>query len=285
MRNAAASRPQTVVNNTTVNQTVVVQRLEREASDLNGMIELYRTIIKEQTARSSAAAACKGVAQQSVAVLSTRMRDSQKAYESRATEFRQYVTSVRPNDTDLHISARRVSELFPKVPYFIVGTTETGDFWLEPTVTDSGSLSFNLKFVDTGGGTEKVRGTIPMSPDELTETRDALCKLGEWSAISHENRVQRNLTKRVVCFPSDRCPAEGAKRDGMSSTEVVFKVYDDGRTAGRIQRNRGRFEEGYDISVESALLLQAYLTHVLAEGRQEFDAGTRTDTEVRDLFK
>jgi hypothetical protein len=60
-------------------------------------------------------------------------------------------------------------------------------------------------------------------------------------------------------------------------------IYEDGRTAGRIQLNKGLFEEGYNISVDSASMLQAYFKHVLTEGKEE--AGSRTDDQLKQLFK
>jgi hypothetical protein len=71
----------------------------------------------------------------------------------------------------------------------------------------------------------------------------------------------------------------------MASTEIDFKVYEDGSTAGRIQRNKGLFEDGYNISIESALMLQAYMSHILTEGKTDFQAGSRTDEQMKDLFK
>lgn len=284
-RDAAATRPQTVINNSTTNNTVVVvQRLEAEAAEARGMRDLYAAILREQANRATSPEACRSVQRQTTAVLTERQRDVAKQFAERTAELSRYSTSVRPNDPDNRITARRASELFPKIPFYIPATPETGEFWLEPNVTETGELAFNLKFIDTGSNVDKVRSTIPLTPPELGTVRDALCKVSEWSEVAHQNRVT-NLTKRVVCFPAERCPEEGGKRDGAASTEIIFAVHEDGRTSGRIQRNRGRFADGYNMSTESALLLQAYLTHVLLEGKQEFDASTRTREQVRDLFK
>ena len=283
-REAAASRPQTVIQNNTVNNTAIVQRLENEASDLRGMMALYRDIIREQSQQNATVSACHGVAAETRAVLTNRLREVETGFRERTTQLSGYVTSIRPNDPDLKITARRASELFPKIPFYIPATPETGEFWLEPNVTDTGELAFNLKFIDTGAGIDKVRSTIPLNVRELETVRDALCKLTDWATVAHKNRVT-NFSKRASCFPEARCPEEGGKRDGVSSTEIIFAVQEDGRTSGRIQRNRGRFTDGYNMSMESVLLLQAYLNHVLLEGKQEFDAGTRTREEVRDLFK
>jgi len=65
----------------------------------------------------------------------------------------------------------------------------------------------------------------------------------------------------------------------------VFQVYEDGSTSGRIQRNKGRFSEGYNMSVESSILLSAYLIYMRDVGSKEFNIGVMTDEEVKDLFE
>ena len=285
-RDAAAARPQTVINNTTTN-VLVVQRLETEASDLRGLMDLYRGIIQEQRqeAADSACGSVSGVAQEAVAALNARIADLQGQFRERTTELSQYMTSIKPNDPDLQITARKSSELFPKIPYSIPGTTEQGDFWLEPNVTDAGELSFSLKFIDPKStAVDKIRTSITMSPQELNLTRTALCKSAQWSRTAHENRV-RGMKKRLTCFPEIKCPVENEKRDGAASAEIIFAVGDDGSTGALIQRNRGRYQDSYLISIGSAMLLQTYLGHISYQGKQEFESGTRTQEQVRDLFK
>jgi hypothetical protein len=279
---AATTRPQTVIQNNTINQTVVIQRLETESAELRGMMDLFRVIIAEQRRQTSGS--CQVVANQTATVITAQISEMQGRFVERTTELSKYVTSVRPNDPDRRITARRASELFPKIPFVIRGTPEQGEFWLEPSVSDTGVLSFNLKFIDINSGIEKVRGTVPLSSLELATVRDALCKLNAWSETAHKNRVI-DFTKRVVCFPEPNCPEESGKRDGVASVEIIFGVDGDGRTGGRIQRNRGRIAESYDISIESAMLLQAYLNHILVEGTTEFDAGSRTTEQKRELFQ
>ena len=58
-----------------------------------------------------------------------------------------------------------------------------------------------------------------------------------------------------------------------------------GSTAGRIQRNKGRFVEGYNVSIESAMLLQAYLGRVIKEAKLEFDSGTQDKKSLDQLFQ
>jgi hypothetical protein len=81
------------------------------------------------------------------------------------------------------------------------------------------------------------------------------------------------------------CPPDGERLDGKSSTEIRFTVYEDGSTAGRIQRNKGLFVEGYNVSIDSALMLQAYLNHVIKAAKLEFNSGTQTKKQLDEIFK
>ena len=100
----------------------------------------------------------------------------------------------------------------------------------------------------------------------------AIAKISLWSDIAHRNEVRRHYRKRVDCFPDASCPRDGDKIDGKSSTEIVFFVNEDGSTGGRIQRNNGRYDEGYNVSVKSARLLASYLGYVQSRGERDYAA-------------
>jgi hypothetical protein len=275
----------TTVTASTTTNTPAIQGLTNDASEIRGLIDLYTKMIAEQKQVATGDDDPAGTASQAIAILNGRIAELQKQFKDKTTQLSTYQTSIRPNDPDLRISARKASELYPKVPWYIPGTSEIGEFWIEPFVTDTGSLSFNLKFVDPKGVNDKVRATILLETKELDRAQKALLKLVNWSKVAHDKGIRRALTKRVDCFPSATCPDEGKKRDGVASTEIVFQVNEEGATSGRIQRNKGLYDEGYNISMESAVWLQAYLNHVLREGKSEFEAGSRSTDELKDLLR
>ena len=51
-----------------------------------------------------------------------------------------------------------------------------------------------------------------------------------------------------------------------------------------MQINKGQFNVGYNMSVESTILLQAYLIYMRDLGSKEFNVGVMTDDEVLRLF-
>ncbi len=271
------------VNNTT-NINIVVQNLNGEATDIQGQIALLSRVVEEQKSLKSSGREAAAAVDKTVSAIEARLTKLRGDHAEKTRELSRYQTNIRPIDQDLHVTARKASEIYPKVPYYINGTKETGEFWVEPHVSEEGNLLFRFRFIDTGSRDDRTRASIEMRPTELERTQRALLKLYDWSQIAHEKKLRRDFTKRLDCFPNDFCPVEGQKVDGKASTEILFEVNDDGSTNGRIQRNKGRFEEGYNISVESGLMLQAYLRYVLKEGRQEHETGTQTKEDLDKLF-
>jgi hypothetical protein len=92
--------------------------------------------------------------------------------------------------------------------------------------------------------------------------------------------------QRLVHIPSvGPSPLDGECVDGKASTEIRFNVYEDGATAGSIQRDKGRFVEGHNVSIETAMLLQAYLAHVIRQARMEFASGVQDKKSLDQLFQ
>ena len=259
--------------------------INKRIGDLGAQIEILTKVVGEQSElKKQANVEMRVPVEETITALNSRIKQLKSEYDVKDEEFSRYLTSVRPNDRDFYLTARRASESYPKIPYYISGTKEIGEFWIEPTVTDKGELLFGFKFVDTEASVEKVRGNIDMSRPEIEEVQNALLKLHEWSEKAHHENV-RSYEKRVVCFPEKDCPPDGERIDGKSSTEIRFIVNEDGATAGRIQRNKGLFVEGYNVSIDSALMLQAYLNHVIKAANKEYTSGRRTKKELDEMFK
>ena len=153
--------------------------------------------------------------------------------------------------------------------------------WIEPVVTDDGFLQFGFNFIDPLAAYDPVRDQIRFAETELPMLSEALTRVNEWTDVAQKNGVRRSFTRRVVCLPDGLCDQ---RISGVSSSEVVFQIYEDGSTAARIQRNRGAFSSGCNMSVESGLLLAAYLDYMHQVGLQEFKTGTMTEDDLNALF-
>ena len=192
-----------------------------------------------------------------------------------------FSTPIRPQNANLSVSAFRAADTFPKIPFYVPGTAEIGEMLVIPRVTDDGYLIYQFDFLDPTSTYDKVRDTIEVAHDDIQSMITGLHKIDEWTKVAQENNVIRRIEKTSSCIPEGLCEE---KKQGVSSTEVVFQIYEDGSTAGRIQRNKGKFAVGYNMSVESSILLSAYLTYMKEAGSKEFNIGVMTDKEVEKLF-
>ena len=194
-----------------------------------------------------------------------------------------YSTPIRPENANYKTSSFRAAEIFPRVPYYVPGTTETGEMLIIPRVTDEGFLVYQCDFIDPSAKLNNVRDSIDIYNESAKNVIKALNKVDEWTDVARlEGITGRRIEKRATCFPEKNC---AEKKTGISSTEVIFQIYEDGSTSGKIQRNKGRFSVGYNFSVESAILLSGYLEYMVDVGSKEFNIGTMTDKEVEDLFQ
>ena len=270
---------------------VVVQTNTAETAALRGQVEQLTALVRaseEQRTASKMPVARTPSGEDQVELSNideNSLADLGQRFEQAAANRASYRTPTRPDDQDFGRTVRTASEMFPRVPYYIPGTRESGRFWVEPRVSETGVLAYDMVFVDPRASVEQKRAVIDLTPDQLERTRIAVAKLSSWSAIAHRNEVRRAYRKRVDCFPEATCPRENEKLDGKASTEVVFIVADDGSTAGRIQRNKGLYDEGYNVSIPSAQLLASYLRYVQSRAERDFAAGRRTSADLDSMFK
>ena len=262
--------------------------MNKRIADLSAQISTLSKVLEEQKKQQEQTTDNeeKPAIEQTILAINLRIELLQKEFTEKDAIFSRYLTSIKPNDLDLYLTARKASQLYPKVPYYIPGTNETGEFWVEPKVTDAGELMFNFRLIDPAAENDTTRSLINMNLEQLELSQKALFKLYKNSVVAHEKKIRENYTKRVICFPTEQCPEERQKGEkGKTSTEVVFMIYEDGSTGGRLQQNKGAFQEGVNFSIDSALLLQAYLAHVIKEAKLEFESGTRTQEQLDEMFQ
>ena len=192
-----------------------------------------------------------------------------------------FTTPIKPSNANLQVSAFRASDTFPKVPFYIPGTNEIGETLVTPRVSSEGYLNYKFDFIDPVATYDKVRDSVLIPHDSVDELITGMGKIDEWTQVAQENGVNRRISKAAACIPTDACKV---KKTGISSTELVFQVYEDGSTSGRVQINKGQFNVGYNMSVESTILLQAYLIYMRDLGSKEFSVGVMSDEELLELF-
>ncbi len=194
----------------------------------------------------------------------------------------EYGTPIRPTNANLGVTAAKASEVFPRVPYYVPGTEEIGELWIKPHVTNEGILMYDFNFVAAQSDFDKIKETIEMTSENVRSVSEALVKVTEWSDKALSQGLRRHYEKSAICFPMAMC---GKTEAGNNSAEVIFVVYEDGSTAARLQENKGKFRSGYNVSIESGLLLAAYMDYMAEIGEKEFEANTMTDTDLDALFE
>ena len=194
---------------------------------------------------------------------------------------KKFSTPIKPNNSNLIVSAFRASDTFPKIPYYIPGTNEIGESLVTPKVSDDGYLNYEFDFIDPIATYDKVRDTVIIPHENIDQLISAMGQIYKWTEIAQQNSVNRRVSKTATCIPVRSCEVKEA---GNSSTEVIFQIYEDGSTSGRIQLNKGKFNVGYNMSVESTILLQAYLIYMRDVGSKEFSIGVMSDDDVLKLF-
>lgn len=264
----------------TTSQSASNERDELKAryNAMRDQLALLQEVLKHQQsqAQSPASGAKISALQAKIGVYVTQTDAMSNQYESR------YSTPIRPTNANLGITAAKAAEIFPKIPYYIPGTEETGEMLVVPTVTDTGELKYDFSFLDPGAEFGTVRESIMLAPKDIELAIDGFDKVSEWSDKAHEQGIRRRFDKRATCFPVENCKE---KKTGISSTEVDFLIYEDGSTAARVQRNKGTFSSGYNFSIESSLLLASYLEYMRDIGQKEFSVGSMTESDMHDMFK
>ena len=193
-----------------------------------------------------------------------------------------YGTPIRPTNANLGVTAAKASEVFPRVPYYVPSTDETGELWIKPFVTDAGMLMYDFNFVTEHSDFDNIRETIELTSENIRSVAGALVKVTEWSDKALSQNLHRSYEKSAFCFPSAMC---GKAEDGFNSSEVYFVLYEDGSTAVRLQKNKGKFRSAFNLSIESGLLLSAYMDYMAEIGEKDFAANTMTDKDLDGMFQ
>jgi hypothetical protein len=275
--NLSVESQQTVV---VVQSAEIPQDVQNEFDRLHGELEALTILLENQKATT--------------ATEDTTTRELAEAELNRLISLRtplvvsfeqetngKYQTPIRPTVDMLKLTVSQMSELWPKVPYYRPGTAEEGEFRLNTLVSDVGVLQYVLKFFDPQSSIQQI-GELSFSTEEIGLVRAGLGKSIAAADTLKSKGVAKVYSKSMACFPEAMC---AVKQEGNTSTEVIFRMNEDGATGVQLVRNKGKFPETYALSTQSAALLASYFDYIIDVGAKEFEAGSMTDSDIDALLK
>jgi hypothetical protein len=275
--NKSTNNPSNNSSDNTQNQKSL-DELKLRVNEIQKQIELLTAIVEDQKTRPETEFRQSKID----AILDQLAKYTAEQKKISKIAERIYQTPIRPVNQNLGITTLRASETFPKIPYYIAGTKEIGDMFVAPEVSDSGELYYDFRFMDSTSEYARVRESILIASGEVLMMVNGFEKIDAWTKITQDKDIRKRFSKRVICFPESDCLE---KKIGNTSTEVIFLIYEDGSTAAKVQRNKGDYSSGYNFSVESSMMLAAYLEFVKGIGEKDYETGSMTEEELGTLFK
>ena len=177
-------------------------------------------------------------------------------------------------------SAQKVAGIYPLIPFYTPGSGQVGELEVAPQATGKGVV-YNFKFVQHVGESNDTSNTITINSADIGQINYGIQKSHEWSVVAKKKGLRQLHQKVASCFPEDMCDDD--KSD--TPTKVLFMLYEDGSTAAKIQQKTSNNLFGYNLSIDSALLLASYLDYMKAKGEAEYSVGTMTDADLNSVFK
>ncbi len=178
------------------------------------------------------------------------------------------------------LSGQKVAGIYPLIPFYTPGSGQVGELEVAPRATGKGVV-YDFKFVQHISESNDSSNTISINSADIGQISHGIQKSHEWSAVAKKKGLRQLHQKAASCFPEDMCDDD----DSDTPTKVLFMLYEDGSTAAKIQQKTSSNLFGYNLSMDSALLLASYLDYMKAKGEAEYSVGTMTDADLNSVFK
>ncbi len=178
------------------------------------------------------------------------------------------------------LSGKKVAGIYPLIPFYTPGSGQVGELEVAPRATGKGVV-YDLKFVQHISGSNDSSNTISINSADIEQVNYGIEKSHEWSSVATKKGLRQLHQKVASCFPEKMCDDD--KSD--TPTKVLFMLYEDGSTAAKIQQKTSDNIYGYNLSIDSALLLASYLDYMKSKGEAEYSVGTMTDADLNSVFK
>ena len=279
---APSTAPETQQTIVVVQQSAQVEipvELQQEFDRMQGEVEALKLLLNSQESDAKDIGGQATITAEISRLIEQRTPELAKL---EADSNGKYLTPLRPTVSFLKPTTRQLSEYWPRVPYYKPGKDEQGEFFLAIEISDSGSVLFNLNFVDPNSSVQAIIDTWQYSEEDIQLLLGGLrgfLKANDKLAASGITKV---YSKQMVCFPEAQC---GEKKKGNTSTEVVLTMNEDGAIGAQLIRNRGAVPETYAMSAPSAALLTSYFDFIVDYGVKENEAASMTSEDIDKLLE
>jgi hypothetical protein len=212
---------------------------------------------------------------------------------SNQKEFSEKLMGIRPK-SDLDAADGNIYET--KIQYYIPGSEEIGEMWVNWFIDDDKGPMMRLNFMDPTHQYENKAYKIDISlePIEFPCNTDVntdsnkntspscqivkdLLRADRWGKIAKEKELKRRYKNRVSFIQGDE--------KSKISLAVYFQVYENGAMSAQLVHKKYGFPKRFNFTLANALELARYIENTRKKAQKKWFNQTRTKEDLDALFQ
>jgi len=212
---------------------------------------------------------------------------------SNQKEFSDKLMGIRPK-SDLDAADGNIYET--KIQYYIPGSEEIGEMWVNWFIDDDKGPMMRLNFMDPTHKYENKSYKIDISlePIEFPCNTDintdsdkttspscqivkSLLRADRWGKIAKEKELKRRYKKLVSYIQGDE--------KSKISLSIYFQVYENGAMSAQLVNKKYGFPKRFNFTLANALELARYIENTRKKAHKKWLNQTRTKEDLDALFQ
>jgi hypothetical protein len=212
---------------------------------------------------------------------------------SNQKEFSEKVIGIRPK-SDLSAADGNIYET--KIQYYIPGSEEIGEMWVNWFIDDDKGPMMQLNFMDPTHKYENKAYEVDISlePIEFPCNTDIntdsnkntspscqivkdLLRADRWGKIAKEKELKRRYKKLVSYVQGDE--------ESKISLSIYFQVYENGAMSAQLVHEKHGFPKRFNFTLANALELARYIENTRKKAQKKWFNQTRTKEDLDALFQ
>jgi len=211
---------------------------------------------------------------------------------SNQKEFAEKVVGIRQK-SDLDKADGNIYNT--KIQYYIPGSEEIGEMWVDWHIDDSKGPMMRLNFIDPTHQYENKTYSINISLQPIQascntdlkiksdKNTSPSCKIvkdllraDKWGKIAKEQEMKRRYKKKVSFIQGDE--------ESTKSLGVNFQVYEDGGMTAQIEEINHGYPKRFNFTLANALELSRYIEDTRQKAHKKWMNKTRSTEDLDALF-